>query len=154
MASTVKDRDRGYAALMKRIRAAQGKPIVTVGIHEAEGGASHGEDDLSVAELGEIHEYGLGVPERSFIRAWADENQQEHEGQLRKIGEAVVKGTVPSIEQGLERFGLLAVGQIQQRIADGIEPELAASTIAAKGSSTPLVDTGVLRSSITSKVSK
>lgn len=150
---SVRDRDRGYKALLKRLEDS-GKKTVTVGIHEEEGAAQHGDEGPSVAEIGEINEFGLGVPERSFIRAWVDENTSANDERLRKLATGVVKGTVASAEQALDQFGLFAVGSIQQRIADGIEPENAESTIARKGSSTPLIDQGILRSSITSKVAK
>ena len=54
----------------------------------------------------------------------------------------------------LQRIGLWAQSEIQQRISDGIPPQNAPYTINKKGSSTPLVDTGQLRSSISFKVVK
>lgn len=148
----VRDTDRGYKALLKRVLKAAEQVTVTVGIHEAEGDADH--EGATVADVGSFHEFGLGVPQRSFIRDWADENEGENKERIRKIGEAIVTGKIDSPEQGLERFGLFAVGSIQQRMATGIEPELSPATIASKGSSVPLIDTGVLRSSITHKVTK
>ena len=146
MATRIRDRDRGAKALIKRLSAAS-KPItVTVGIHEAEGSADH--DGATVADVGSFHEFGLGVPQRSFIRDWSDENEAENKDRLRKIGQAVVAGKLASVEQGLERFGLFAVGSIQQRMAAGIEPPKADGTPAT------LIDQGILRSSITSKVNK
>ena len=128
-----------------------GPKRVTVGIHEAEGGQSE-EDGITVAQIGEIHEFGLGQEERSFIRGYVDENEELIASQLKKLGEAVVSGKLASTEQALERFGLVTVAGIQQRISDGIEPENKPSTVAKKGSSTPLIDKGILRSSITHKV--
>lgn len=147
---SVKDTDRGYAALVRRLTTA-GEPTVSVGIHEAEGSASE-EGGATVAEIGSYHEFGLGVPQRSFIRDWFDENEEANKERIRKLAKAVAEGKIPSAEMALERFGLYAVGSIQSRIADGIEPELAEETIRRKGSSTPLIDTGTLRSSITHKV--
>lgn len=138
--------------------------VVTVGIHEEEGAVQHEQEDnfgegfgqssstVTVAEIGTIHEFGLGVDERSFIRGWADENEAANKKRLRKIADAVVAGYISSPRMGLERFGLLAVGEIQSRIADGIAPQLAASTVERKGSSVPLIDSGQLRSSITHRV--
>lgn len=153
MAAKIRDRDRGYAALMNRL--AQPKAIVTVGIHEAEGAADHGEDGATVAEIGAFHEFGTTtIPRRSFIRDWADENEEKHKDDLRKIGRAILDGKLKSTEQGLERFGALAKGEVQTRIADGIAPALAESTVETKGSSVPLIDTGVLRSSIEYRVER
>lgn len=150
MAASVVVKDKGKAALMKRL--AEKAKAVTVGIHEDVGSAQHPNSDLTIAELGAVHELGLGVPERSFIRAWADETESEQKTALRKIGEAVVKGTVPSLGVGLDRFGVHAVGQVQARIRDGIDPPLEDATVAAKGSETPLIDEGTLWTSVKHKV--
>lgn len=143
---------------------------VTVGIHESEGIAEHTreQDEIqldgdkppagkppTVAEVAMFNEFGLGVPQRSFVRAWADENEAENRENLRKIGQAVVKGKLPGgPKQGLERFGLLAQGGIQKRMADGVPPPNAPSTVAQKKSSKPLIAGGQLRSSVTYKVFK
>lgn len=152
----VKTKNNGYDALIKRMVDAQQRRTVTVGVHETEGSAPEGDGDITVAEVGAIHELGLGgQEERSFIRAYVDENEQSVNDSLRKIGQAIVKGTVPSVDIGLERFGLMAVGGMQKRISDGgVTPPDKPATIARKGSSTTLIDTGVLRSSITHKVEK
>ncbi len=147
MTSQIRDRDRGGKALLKRLRV--GEPPspthVTVGIHEAEGSADHG-DGATVADIASFHEFGLGVPERSFIRSWFDENTAKNKERLRKIAIALGKGQIASLEQGLERFGLLAVAEIQARMPEGYAPEKADGTPAT------LIDTGVMRSSITHKV--
>lgn len=153
MGSSVKVRDKGYNALLKRM-GKKGPTKVTVGIHEAEGSEAHGDSELSTAEVGAIHELGLGVDQRSFVGGWVDENEGAIEGELRQLGEAVIDGRLQSPAQAMERFGLHAVGGMQKRIADGIEPELADATVAAKGSSTPLIDSGQMRSAITHKVDK
>lgn len=113
----------------------------------------------TVVEIAAIHEFGLGVPERSFVRAYIDEN----EGRIRQMLLALMRGAIErALTQGragkiddtarrgvLSKLGMKMVGEIQQRISRGIAPALAESTIARKGSSTPLIDTGQLRSSIT-----
>lgn len=148
------DTDHGYDALLERVRRAAEGCDLTVGIHEAEGaeekeGAdSEEEQGLSLVDVASFHEFGLGVPRRSFIADWADESRASHEEQLRKIAQAVVSGKVESLEQGLSRLGSLWAAEVQKRIADGIEPELAESTIKRKGSSKPLINTGQLRSAI------
>ena len=55
-------------------------------------------------------------------------------------------------EQLADLLGQKYVGQIQARISAGIPPPLAESTIARKGSSVPLIDTGQLRSAVTYEV--
>lgn len=152
MASKVQVRDHGYNALLKRLSG--GAKHVTVGIHEAEGAQTEDEGDITVAEVAAMHELGLGQEERSFVRGYVDDNEEVIAGQLKKLGEAVVKGQLPSTEQALERFGLVTVAGMQARISAGIEPANKPSTVAKKGSSTPLIDDGVMRSAITHKVEK
>lgn len=144
----VRDQDQGYDALVKRVFAL-GSPKISVGIHEADGAQEH--DGLSVVALASIHEFGIGVPERSFIRAWFDENDVRAKEALRLLLVSVVEGKRQPA-QALELFALWAVGEIQARMARGIPPALAARTIADKGSSVPLIDTGQLRSSISYEI--
>lgn len=124
---------------------------VTAGILEREGSAAHPDaKGLTIAALAEIHEFGLGVPERSFIRAWFDQHQPEIVAVLKgRLAEAA-RGRI-SYDDAINQFALWVQGSIQRRIRDGIPPPLAPETIRRKGSSVPLIDTGVLRSSITAK---
>jgi hypothetical protein len=152
--AAVKDTDKGAKALVARVQKAAGPLVLTVGVHGEEGGAATQDGKTTVGDVATANEFGLGVPERSFIRAWADEQEAENQAALRKIGEAVTKGTLPSAEVGLERLGLKMVGEIQARIAGGIDPPNAPATIARKGSSTPLINYGQLRSSVRHKVTR
>jgi len=148
-ASRVTDTDRGAKDVLERMRKlASTKAFLTVGIHEGDGAKPHS-SEATIAEIGSFHEFGLGVPRRSFIADWSDENRERHESQLVVMAEAVAKGKVPSMAQAFERLGNLYVAEIQKRIADRIEPPLSPITIQRKGSSVPLIDTGQLRSSIT-----
>lgn len=151
MASRITIKDRGYARLAQRLRAS-GKPALTVGVHEDDGAEPHGQDGTTVAEVAAANEFGLGVPERSFIRSTLDENDAKYKELERRIGKAVVLGKLESVEQGLEQLGALVVGDVQRKISSGVPPENAPSTVAAKGSSTTLVDTGQMRASVTSRV--
>ncbi len=153
--SEVTDKDRGYQALFKRLDGK--RRVLTVGFHGPEAATvkqpAPGEEPskLTVGDVATIHEFGLGVPERSMIRGWADASEGQNNGVLKRIGESVIKG-VYSADTGLERAGVLFVAQIQARMVAGIPPALEASTIARKGSSVPLINTGQMKSSILFKV--
>lgn len=149
----IKDTDRGFEALKARLGKAAAARL-SVGVHEAEGSESE-DGETTVLDVAAINEFGGpddNPPRRSFIADWADENADEHKELLRKSAAAVVKGTLPSNEVALERLGLRFVGDVQKRMIAGIAPENAASTIARKGSSTPLIDDGQVLSSITHQV--
>lgn len=144
----VVDIDRGAKSLLARVAKAKGLTL-SVGVHDSEGVASEG--NLTVADVATIHEFGTGtIPQRSFIREWADEKISENEALIKAVGEKVIKGL--DVRVGLDRLGLKFVGSIQGRISQGIPPPNAPSTVARKGSSTPLIDTGQLRSSIRHRV--
>lgn len=142
----VRDIDKGAAALMKRLLS---KAEVTVGIHAPEGDQDKEDSPgQSILDVAECHELGLGVPRRSFIADWADENKERHEAQLSTMAKAVAAGKVESAELGVKRLGVLYVGEVQKRIADGIEPPLEQATIERKGSSVPLIETGQMRGAV------
>jgi hypothetical protein len=148
MSVTIKDTDRGATALLTRLL---GEGALYVGIHGDAG--QHDGSDLSVAEIGEIHEFGLGsAPRRSFLADWFDGKRDEWETVIVKGGRALARGKVPNVRALLEQVGVWAVGSIQDRMANNIPPPLAPATIKRKGSSIALIDTGQLRSSITYKV--
>jgi hypothetical protein len=131
-----------------KYQALLGLPVnvrIRAGILEHEGSASHEESGMSVAALGTIHEFGLGVPERSFIRAWYDTRQPQIKQALLT---AFAAGVPPAVAAG--RVALKLESMIKGWINEQVNlTKNAPATIARKGSDVPLVDTGVLRSAIT-----
>lgn len=148
-AVAIKDEDRGYAALVKAVFELR-KPRIDVGI--LEGDASHGEGGATILDIATWAEFGTQTePARSFLRAWFDEDEEHLREVVGELLERVLRGELTK-DQALEQLGAYAVGRVQQRIADGIDPPNAPSTVKHKGSSTPLIDTGLLRSSVSYKV--
>lgn len=105
-------------------------------------------EEISILEVAIYNEFGLGVPERSFLRAWFDEHRSENEDALRNAVKLYLRGQKTLVEV-LDLLGLKFQGGVQKKIAQGIAPPNAPSTIKEKGSSTPLIDTGQLRQSVT-----
>ena len=103
----------------------------------------------SMAELASYHELGAGVPRRSWLRDWVDTDPR-----IKKLlnGVPLKARTTQELEKQIAQVAGAFVGFIQQRIANGIQPANAPSTIAAKGSSTPLIDSGQFRTSITYEI--
>lgn len=153
----VVDRDRGWKKLRGNAQAIAKQPGVTVGVHAAEGARAetsrNGADAATVLDVAYWNEFGLGVPERSFIRAWFDEAKPENLALAQTMLKRILHGSI-SLDDALAQMGALFAGRIQQKIAQGIPPPNAPATIALKGSSTPLVDSGQLRQSVTWKASK
>lgn len=138
-------------ALLARMKSIDESPGTFVGIlSEGKAKQPHPKaEGLTMAQLGAIHEFGLGVPERSFLRSFRDQRADD----IGKVFLLLVQRR--GVSQAVwELLGQWCVGEIQKRIAAGTPPPNAPSTIARKGSSTPLIDTGQLRSSITYAVRK
>lgn len=109
--------------------------------------------DLTLAELGRIHEYGSDVepgapgyvPERSFIRSTLANRRADLAQLMKSECQAILMGK-RTPETALEIVGAKVAAWIKLAVmsGDGIAPPLAESTIARKGSSRPLVDHGQL----------
>lgn len=146
---SVRERDNGARRLLEQVRAVKER-AVDVGVLGQKAAEDHG--GLTVGDVATFHEFGLGVPERSFIRNYVDRSKQAAQALARRCAEAVAKG-VPA-EAALNIIGMSHASAIQEMIADGIDPPLAEETIKRKGSSTPLIDTGQLRASVTWRIAK
>lgn len=147
----VRDSDPRFAKVRGSLRSSV---AVLVGIQGEKAAEKHAapegeeQEPLSVAEIADAHEFGLGVPERSWLRAWVDENQAMIRNDLRRAAMRMIEGKLTA-QQAADLLGTKYVAAIQTRIANGIAPANAPATIAKKGSSTPLIDTGQMRSAIT-----
>lgn len=155
----LRDRDRGYRELLRNVGVGSGadsvhrRNTVLVGISGPKASAQHADSQLDVVTVASFAEFGLGQPERSFIRAWVDEERDKILALIRRGALAVVRGKM-SKEQALEVIGAKLVAMCQARIKRHIPPPNAPATIAAKGSDVPLIDKGQLWSSITYLVEK
>lgn len=99
-------------------------------------------------------EYGTsrGIPARPFLR----NTQYENENQWRqKTGQDIVQVFEGSLSSSavLSKLGLLMVQDIRKTIDAGNFAPLSPVTVAKKGSSKPLVDTGDMYGAITHKES-
>lgn len=152
--------DRGWEGIKHRIDALRGgSAVVRVGVQGMPGAANHQGTSLTVAQLATIHEFGkvihhpkLGrttvIPERSFLRATIDQYRDAIARRQVLLTQGYILGKF-AIQPAMELLGQYVVGLIKQRIANGIAPPNSPWTIARKGSSKPLIDTGQLRNSIT-----
>lgn len=118
-----------------------------------------GESGITMVELAIIQELGspaAGVPERSYIRSTLLAKKSEIVAFQGKIVQAVILKRITP-EQALNMFGAFMVGlvraTIRNRETTGPEDQAnAPSTIAKKGSDTPLIDEGKLIGAISFEV--
>lgn len=137
----VRDTDPGFRKAIRRMSKASDKQVA-VGIMSNAGRSDTG---ASNAQIGAIHEYGLGgIPQRSFIRSTIDENGDAIFDMLKRSAPGIISGSLDDVAI-LSRIGLFVQGKIQQKIG---------SVIPAVPSGPPrtLLDTGQLRQSITFRV--
>lgn len=130
-------------------KARQG--VVAVGLPKEKVGAKVYGSGQSIISVGASHEYGAGVPRRSFLRlpfrAKKDELDAAIAIQWRDVFERGKKA-----ERALGLIGTEAVNISKGAFTTrgyGQWPDIAQETKDAKGSSQPLIDTGTLRRSIT-----
>lgn len=119
--------------------------VIAVGIQSDAAG--------EIIENAERHEFGLGVPARPFVSTFADQNSADVVRRMKLACEAALKNKA-SPAQYLDALAQKVAGELQGALAGnglGLQ-ENHPSTIAKKGSSVPLIDDGILRSSITGKV--
>lgn len=93
----------------------------------------------------------VNIPERSFIRSTFDEKNDEWmeflERQIEKVCELEIDA-----KEVFKRLGGRIAADIQKKMVEIRTPKNTALTIANKGSSNPLVDTGKLKEKVTWKV--
>lgn len=146
--SKVKVIDQGLISRLKQMDELAERKVL-VGIQEEQGVQVEG--DTTLATIGYFQEYGTrDIP----ARPWLSEGVKRADpaALLKQVAIDVVNGK--TAEVALERAGLAAVGAIQEGFTEIAWEPNAASTIKAKGSSQPLIDTGRLRQSVRHKVVK
>lgn len=163
--NTVKDRDLGYADALAGLKDLADGKYVVVGIRSAAGGEDTG-NGFNLASLAATHEFGtdkagpnrnMVIPERSFLRSTVDAQREAIADRIEVAVGRIVDGD-SNVDRELGLLGVSVAGAAQQAIADrtiGGPPNAESTTRPrpeGKGSDTPLVDSGRLRSSISSEV--
>lgn len=121
---------------------------VVVGVIGRKAQQKHRDNDnepteLTVATVAAINHFGLGVPARAFMTIALERKRDEIAGMQARIAAQLVKGRI-GYEQALGLLGTVVVDAVKKTIVEGVEPPNSERTIAAKGSSTPLINRGQL----------
>lgn len=125
-----------------------------VGVLQGEANDDHG-GGTSVLDVALFNEYGTeDIPARSFLR-------DTYELREKKIGKTVrslilkeAKGNINKSRMisAMKKAGAYVLAEVLKRISTRIPPPNDPATIAKKGSDVPLIDTGLLRKSLTFEV--
>lgn len=132
--------------LQYRLKNFNAKTTLNVGFFEE----SRYDNGSYVADVARYNEFGtLDIPPRPFFRKAINDNSSKWLDFLARD-----LAQTENIELSYNRLGEIARGDIVKSINQTNSPPNAPSTIKAKGSSKPLVDTGFLRANVTFKVVK
>ena len=115
------------------------------------------EDGLPVAKVARWNEFGTkaGIPERPFMRRTMHKNQNKWIELLKTLVQREIdKEKGANIDKALKQFGEVVKGDIQETILEGGFVKNARSTVKKKGFNMPLIDTGVMISSIQARTDK
>jgi hypothetical protein len=148
------DKDMGWKMLMKKLDEVSEGIFVRIGIvGEALNTERKSGDAATNLEIGTAHEFGTEtIPERSHIRAAADENQRKYERTIEALFRKATK-TKDDVKKlnwalAMGRVGALVLSDIKRKIQSGIPPTL------KHREGTPLIDTGQYINSLQWEVRK
>lgn len=104
--------------------------------------------------------FGGPVPERPFMRNAMKSNQSKYKDAMAAAARKMMAGenwksgmaNPPDMRLVLSKLGAMAVDDIRAEITSLSSPPNSPITIALKGSSNPLIDTGQMRTAVTWKV--
>lgn len=105
------------------------------------------EDGTDVCDIAAWNELGtVNMPSRPFLRMSVDDNSDKINSFMSAQKRSIIKGE--PVDRILKKIGIFQKDLIQEKITEGSFAPNAPSTIKAKGSSKPLIDTGRMRQSV------
>lgn len=144
---SVSDKGPGFGVLAAELAGAE----IRIGVQDEDAAKKHPTRGVTIGELAARHEMGLGMPERSFLRSWFDQNRDRTVRELASAEQQIIKGG--SRKKIFERLGFIWTDEIRRNIASGkVRPVLKASTIRRKGHDTPLLETATLVNNVKFKL--
>lgn len=150
MGSRVVVKDLGYSAVIRELSRLAGT-FITVGVHGDVGYTLDGTPMVLVAAANELGTSDGRVPQRSFIRSTVDERRAEIARIQTQVMGKIADGKMTAA-QGAGVVAQFVEAKVKEKVTTLDEPPNAPSTVAKKGSSNPLIDTGALRSAVVAKV--
>lgn len=135
-----------------RIRRRKLRDIPELKAGKVKVGFPAGMADSDVVNIAVWNHYGTRtIQERPFLENAIRANRSKYRQAMQVSAEKILRGST-SVAAVMSKLGILAQRHIQEEITALKDPANAASTIAKKGSSNPLIDTGRMRGSVTYEV--
>lgn len=130
-------------------------PAAIKGPRAVKVGFPAGKVSSAVVDRAIWNHYGTsrGIPARPFLLNAIRKNRSEYLRFLKASGAHILRGEM-TLDTAMRQLGIMAQGDIQEEITNLRDPPNAPSTIKAKGSSNPLIDTGEMRSKVTWQVKR
>ena len=147
------DEDKGEQSIKEAVRAMKTIELM-VGVLDSAG--THRDAGIHMAELMNLHEFGIGVPERSVIRATIDENVDVYNKLMADLIDDIVMGR-RTPKDAVSILGEQIVSDMKKRFGSADLTPLSKATIASKtkrgkAGNRPLIDTAQLRNSVNYEV--
>lgn len=140
----VRERDGGVKGVKDRTKPAGLK----VGLVEGLGEHPNSDDGTTIVEVGAVNEFGsIGVPERPFLRTTMAQRHTEYENIKKQLLADIITGK-KTVARAIAILGIKAQADVVSTINNWDDPPNSPETVDHKGSSQPLVDTGVMKKSI------
>jgi hypothetical protein len=117
---------------------------------------SNYEDGTTVATVAAIQEFGSpakNIPPRPFFAPTVKEQKDQWTNIIAKSVPKVVENKMTAFDV-LDLVGRVAAADIQTKISSIYSPPLSPITIKRKGSSKPLIETGLMLASVSNAVNK
>lgn len=112
-------------------------------------------DNVTIGGVAAMNEFGLGIPERSFIRRallWSGKSKAEFMYLMGVVSHEVMSG-VPRVI-AMRKVGEWAVKRIKETILSNVPPVNAPETVDTKGHDHTLIHTGTLYDHIDFEIKK
>ena len=135
----------------------KGKPYVKTGFPPNKFNTPHKQKKgshvpISVGEVAVAMNFGTStIPARPFLTGTAEATKTQMRAFMKREIQKIAKGESAPAES-LSRIGAYQVGLIQKTISSNMPPPNSPATIARKGSSTTLIDSGQMRQTVTYEV--
>jgi hypothetical protein len=152
--SNVQFIDKGLGAILAEAGKLGGTTLA-VGLVGKAANKKHPRSGETLEDIAIINEFGAGnVPERPFLRGTILKNKKKYRKFVR---DRILRGALlkkRSTKKAVNDLGKEAVKDVRRMIDSKIPPPNAPSTVDAKGFDHPLIETGLLKSSIGFKVER
>ncbi len=157
--SKVIDRDRGWNRIKKEIKL-MNRGVVKIGIlsdagiHRGGKKKRQNSSQVNYVDIAMINEFGSprrNIPSRPFMRMAFEKNNRKLTRLTKKLMNQIYDGTI-STRTALKKLGLAHQDQVQSTIEGGGFAANEPSTRARKGSTQPLIDSGLLKNKISFEI--